>query len=242
MPLNAEGKIRGFAFVQYNTLAESAKAVSTLNRSKLLGRPIAVDWSLPKDDYTSREQAEQKAEATRQEEGEDIKQDDKDDDGDDAGDDDMQIVQASSSEDDDDDEEEEDGEEGSEGAQDGDMVMRDGSDDEEGEEGSDEESDEGDDEEDGEDDEEAAPKKKARHIPRSTDVHDGTTVFLQNVSFQTTGKSGCECMWECVCVCVYICSLLQLSSRTVSRFLSRPQRGTCACTSPRTARCYRPRS
>lgn len=44
---------RGFAFVQYSTRAEAQTAMDALNGSIIKSRPVAVDWSLPKNLYDS---------------------------------------------------------------------------------------------------------------------------------------------------------------------------------------------
>lgn len=47
---------RGFAFVQYSTRAEAQTAMDALNGSIIKSRPVAVDWSLPKNLYDSVEE------------------------------------------------------------------------------------------------------------------------------------------------------------------------------------------
>lgn len=51
VPKNGEGKIRGFAFVSYINKFEANKALQKLNGKEILGRKVAVDWALSKDQY-----------------------------------------------------------------------------------------------------------------------------------------------------------------------------------------------
>lgn len=44
-------KFRGFAFVQYKSPSDAAKAISKLNGKELLGRKITVDWTVAKAVY-----------------------------------------------------------------------------------------------------------------------------------------------------------------------------------------------
>ena len=41
----------GFAFVQFKTVFDAAKALEAMNQKEIKGRPIAVDWTLPKKKY-----------------------------------------------------------------------------------------------------------------------------------------------------------------------------------------------
>ncbi|KAH8042626.1 hypothetical protein HPB51_024858 [Rhipicephalus microplus] len=51
IPKKPDGKMRGFAFVQFNETKSAIKAINGLNATEVLGRPIAVDFSLPKATY-----------------------------------------------------------------------------------------------------------------------------------------------------------------------------------------------
>jgi nucleolar protein 4 len=57
---DAGSRGRGFAFVTFAAPEDVEYAMKTLNGQKFLGRPIAVDWAIPKDKYAV---SEQKAEA-----------------------------------------------------------------------------------------------------------------------------------------------------------------------------------
>lgn len=41
----------GFGFVQFTNVFDAAKALQNMNMKEILGRPVAVDWVLPKSEY-----------------------------------------------------------------------------------------------------------------------------------------------------------------------------------------------
>jgi RNA recognition motif-containing protein len=49
------GKSRGFAFVEYATAQEAAKAVEMFNGKELQGRPLTVNIARPREDRPPRE-------------------------------------------------------------------------------------------------------------------------------------------------------------------------------------------
>ncbi|KAM6301734.1 LOW QUALITY PROTEIN: RNA-binding protein 28 [Podargus strigoides] len=51
IPRKPDGKMRGFAFVQLRNVPEAAKALRGLNMKEIKGRPVAVDWAVAKDKY-----------------------------------------------------------------------------------------------------------------------------------------------------------------------------------------------
>lgn len=51
IPKKPDGKMRGFAFVQFAQTKDAIKAINGLNATSVAGRPIAVDFSLPKSRY-----------------------------------------------------------------------------------------------------------------------------------------------------------------------------------------------
>uniref|UniRef100_H3DKS7 RNA-binding protein 28 n=1 Tax=Tetraodon nigroviridis TaxID=99883 RepID=H3DKS7_TETNG len=51
IPLKPDGKMRGFAFVQFKNMSSAAKALNGLNMKEIKGRQVAVDWAVPKDRY-----------------------------------------------------------------------------------------------------------------------------------------------------------------------------------------------
>ncbi|CAF1164202.1 unnamed protein product [Rotaria sp. Silwood1] len=46
-----DGQSKGFGFITFDKLEDAQKAIQTMNGQKVLGRPIALDWSLPKNVY-----------------------------------------------------------------------------------------------------------------------------------------------------------------------------------------------
>ncbi|CAF0914529.1 unnamed protein product, partial [Adineta ricciae] len=49
--VSRNGVSKGFGFVTFDKLEDAQKAIQTMNGQKVLGRPMAVDWSLPKNVY-----------------------------------------------------------------------------------------------------------------------------------------------------------------------------------------------
>lgn len=53
IPTKPTGEMRGFAFIEFDSMQEAKKAVEKVNGTKIVGRIVAVDLSLPKDRYDS---------------------------------------------------------------------------------------------------------------------------------------------------------------------------------------------
>ncbi|KAJ3153341.1 RNA recognition motif-containing protein [Geranomyces michiganensis] len=51
VPPAVNGKAKGFGFIQFETAEEAAKAIEGMNGQELIRRAIAVDWALPKAQY-----------------------------------------------------------------------------------------------------------------------------------------------------------------------------------------------
>ncbi|NXV24957.1 RBM28 protein, partial [Cepphus grylle] len=51
IPKKTDGKMRGFAFVQFRNVPEASKALRAMNMKEIKGRPVAVDWAVAKDKY-----------------------------------------------------------------------------------------------------------------------------------------------------------------------------------------------
>ncbi|XP_065795727.1 RNA-binding protein 28 [Muntiacus reevesi] len=51
IPRKPDGKMRGFAFVQFKNLLEAGKALKGMNMKEVKGRTVAVDWAVAKDKY-----------------------------------------------------------------------------------------------------------------------------------------------------------------------------------------------
>ncbi|XP_061891218.1 RNA-binding protein 28 [Entelurus aequoreus] len=188
IPLKPDGMMRGFAFVQLKTVGEASIALKAMNLKEIKGRQVAVDWAVPKDKYvamqTTSSSGTTKPEGTSAEPSEPQS---------DAEDEEMNQAESSKvsakkseppmeqpqsvddekeeSEDDDDDEdsEEDDEKDSQKGDDDDDHSLDSDEDDSE------------DEDEDGDDT--SAPKKTKRQLP--SDVQEGRTVFIRNLSFDT---------------------------------------------------------
>ncbi|KAF7727778.1 RNA recognition motif-containing protein [Apophysomyces ossiformis] len=165
------GPLRGFAFIQFDSVKEAEAALNALNATEHVGRTIAVDWSLSKERFTKLEEEDKQQEETQEEveeeqaneasaetgEGEEQSEEEEDED-----------------EDKDNDEEEEEEEQSADEVDaDSDEEMKEAteSEDEEMEVDSDMEA------------EESAATKKERRFPQ---VSEGTTLFVRNLLFETT--------------------------------------------------------
>ncbi|XP_049630327.1 RNA-binding protein 28 [Suncus etruscus] len=194
VPRKPDGKMRGFAFVQFKNLLEAGKALKSMNMKEIKGRPVAVDWAVAKDKYKNTQPvsapAEEKSSLSNQESGKENGR-----------------TEDTGEEEDDDDEEEEEEEEdttedeeekGSQGSQRvqgqeraGKRSFVESSDDEDSEP---DESDSADDsgeeslgsassEEELKDEDIKVSKKKKRKLP--SDVNEGKTIFIRNLSFDS---------------------------------------------------------
>jgi nucleolar protein 4 len=158
-PGNKEGTIKGFGFVNYLNTVDAKKAIEEGNKIKLRGRQIAVDFTVSKDKY---KEFKSNPAAGRGESS--------DSDSDDSSE--------SISDSDDEENKAENGDEGMNENEDDDAEMNDASDEDDDDEDSD-------DEDDSDEDEADNGKKQPQ---RSSDVHMGQTLFLRNLSFDTTEK------------------------------------------------------
>ncbi|XP_016045131.1 RNA-binding protein 28 isoform X1 [Erinaceus europaeus] len=204
IPRKPDGKMRGFAFVQFKNLLEAGKALKIMNMKEIKGRTVAVDWAVAKDKYNSAPSvsapAEEKKPAARHQElgkkndrGKENMEEEEEDDGD------MEEDDSDDTEEEDDDEEQENKKskvtkpvhsqkravkralsESSEedgASEDGDLEDRDTVD--SGEDLA--QSDSSTEEQEGEDI--PVSKKKKRKLP--SDVNEGKTVFIRNLSFDS---------------------------------------------------------
>ncbi|XP_042563326.1 RNA-binding protein 28 isoform X2 [Clupea harengus] len=218
IPLKPDGKMRGFAFVQFKNIVEANKALRGTNLKEIKGRQVAVDWAIAKDKFvgkqptaaeTVKQEEEESAAAGEGGEGEDNSDDDDDDDDDGSEEEDDEPAKKATQKSTavpkkapkhQSDEEEEDGEEedGDDNGDDDDKMEveeKDGSESESadsddhsrGHSSEDDYDDDDDDDDDddsySDDDEDAPSKKKKRVLP--SDVNEGKTVFIRNLSFDT---------------------------------------------------------
>uniref|UniRef100_A0A8C8Z1E7 RNA-binding protein 28 n=1 Tax=Prolemur simus TaxID=1328070 RepID=A0A8C8Z1E7_PROSS len=210
IPRKPDGKMRGFAFVQFKNLLEAGKALKGMNMKEIKGRTVAVDWAVAKDKYKDIQSVsasgEEKSHEPKSQElvkkngrgKENMEEEEKDDDNDDDDDDD----------DDDNDDDDDDNEEEEEESKDSKVmepvqiqkraVKRAASTESSEEDHSDEDSDlEERDSIDGgeelaqsdtsteaqEDEDVQISRKKKRKLP--SDVNEGKTVFIRNLSFDS---------------------------------------------------------
>ncbi|XP_041794495.1 RNA-binding protein 28 isoform X2 [Chelmon rostratus] len=195
IPLKPDGKMRGFAFVMFKTVSQAARALNALNLKEIKGRQVAVDWAVAKHQYIATQpssSAENEKEANAKESDTESDEDDEDEEETRAApqkkkvtskqtvqqveesqsdDEDDSVEQDSEEDDDDDDQEEED--------DDDDKSGLDSNDDQ------DESQDEDDEEEDEDDEEDESAQKKASKKLLPSDVNEGRTVFIRNLSFDT---------------------------------------------------------
>ncbi|XP_036282012.1 RNA-binding protein 28 isoform X2 [Pipistrellus kuhlii] len=203
IPRKPDGKMRGFAFVQFKNLLEAGKALKSMNMKEIKGRTVAVDWAVAKDKYKNTQSAsapgeEKQPEPKLQKPGkvngrkeEVMKEEEDDDDGDMEEDDD----------DDGDDEEEEENkkskvtkcvqihtravkrpvpsESSDEDHSDEDSGLEEGESVDSGEDLAQSDTDT----EEQEDKDVHVSKKKKRKLP--SDVNEGKTVFIRNLSFDS---------------------------------------------------------
>nr|XP_013811051.1 PREDICTED: RNA-binding protein 28 [Apteryx mantelli mantelli] len=151
IPRKPDGKMRGFAFVQFRNMLEAAKALKGMNMKKIKERLVAVDWAVAKDKYCATQGSLPSGECLR------LSWPGKT----------TVAVDSSEEEEEEDEEEDDDGDEAASGS-------KDDSDQEEGLEDDDEEEEESD-----------APKKKRKGQKPPSDVGEGKTVFIRNLSFDT---------------------------------------------------------
>ncbi|KAM8891580.1 RNA-binding protein 28 isoform 2-T2 [Spinachia spinachia] len=191
IPLKPDGKMRGFAFVRFKTVCEAGNALKAMNMKELKGRQVAIDWAVPKDKYVATQQstAEKKITAATTTV---LDTKDKDEEKPQAAPEkkrapskpsvqQLEQSQSEEEEEDDDDSEEQDSEQEEEDDQkeDDDVSQEeDGSDDERSLDSDD------DDEEDEEEEDESAKKKTSKKLLPS-DVKEGRTIFIRNLSFDT---------------------------------------------------------
>ncbi|CAD7690313.1 unnamed protein product [Nyctereutes procyonoides] len=57
IPRKPDGKMRGFAFIQFKNLLEAGKALKSMNMKEIKGRTVAVDWAVAKDKYKNTQSA-----------------------------------------------------------------------------------------------------------------------------------------------------------------------------------------
>ncbi|XP_075875248.1 RNA-binding protein 28 isoform X3 [Nelusetta ayraudi] len=215
IPLKPDGKMRGFAFVLFKNMSGAGKALNALNMKEIKGRQVAVDWAVPKDRFlaTQSPSSAGNKEVPAEKTAEQSDSDDDDDEEEEeeeaqkpaapqkkkvASKAAVQQVKESHSDeeeegsededegtDEEEEEEEEDDQSGSGSNDDGDDEVGSDDDDDDDEEEDDDEDDEEEEEEYEDDEEDKSGGNKATKKPLPSDVNQGRTVFIRNLSFDT---------------------------------------------------------
>jgi RNA recognition motif-containing protein len=76
-PTSADGKSKGFAFVQYSNKLNALKAIKKLNNTKIKGRAIAMDLALPSGMYKTQKEKVKEEEKVKKEEKKEEKEEKK---------------------------------------------------------------------------------------------------------------------------------------------------------------------
>lgn len=205
IPKKPDGKMRGFAFVQFKNLLEAGKALKSMNMKEIKGRTVAVDWAVAKDKYKNTPSAsapgvEKRPEPKHQKLGKENGRKEENMGEEDDGDDDDDLEEEEEDGDDGDEEEEESKEskvtrpvhiqkraiKRAAPAESSEEDLSDEDSDTEGRDSVDsgEELAQSDTDTEGQEDEdEQISKKKKRKLP--SDVNEGKTVFIRNLSFDS---------------------------------------------------------
>ncbi|XP_004677061.1 PREDICTED: RNA-binding protein 28 [Condylura cristata] len=201
IPRKPDGKMRGFAFVQFKNLLEAGKALKSMNMKEIKGRTVAVDWAVAKDKYKNTQSASAAGEEKKPKPEQELDEKDgrgKEDMEEEDGDDDDDAMEEDHEEDDDEEEEDEEAKvtkpvptpkravkrasvqssEEEDSDEDSDLEERDDLDSGEELAQSDTSTEEREDE-----DTQASKKKKKKKLP--SDVTEGKTVFIRNLSFDS---------------------------------------------------------
>ncbi|XP_025097400.1 RNA-binding protein 28-like isoform X5 [Pomacea canaliculata] len=189
IPTKTDGRKCGFGFVQFNQLSAAETAVAEMNAKEILGRPVAVDWAVPKDRYVKSEVQVEKKDENDIEESTDVESLNEND-----SEDEEASLNEKDSEDEDDDER--DLKENSDAESlETEESEDEGEDDEEDDDDDDDDDDEGfEDEVSGSSESDADQKVSAKdkkkkgkkldeRIPKKSDVEEGRTLFVRNVPF-----------------------------------------------------------
>ena len=186
-PKKEDGQLAAFAFVQYEKMSEAEKAMKEMNLKPLAGRPVAIDWSLPKDKYLkhmakfsiaqSASASSNRSSDQKTDEDSEMKDEEEEGDEDDDEDDDDESEEGDDDEDDEEEEEEEDD----------DLELEDEKEEEEEEE----EDDDYEEDEDGEeeDEEENEEDEEEEEEEERSDVDAKMTIFIRNLSFETNEEA-----------------------------------------------------
>ncbi|XP_076800852.1 RNA-binding protein 28-like isoform X2 [Clavelina lepadiformis] len=179
IPTKPNGKMYGYGFVQFSHVFEATKAMKEINMTEIKGRKVAVDWALPREKYKEMQQrSDMDASMADTTDGGTSSQSDDEDEENIESDIDDDIAHRGSSTEEDNDSESDSLENETEVASSC-----------ENEDDEDTDS-EGSNHEEGESTKMKTTKKKLKDY--SSDVHEGKTVFIRNLSFDAEEKDLCE--------------------------------------------------
>ncbi|XP_072290729.1 RNA-binding protein 28 [Eucyclogobius newberryi] len=202
IPLKPDGKMRGFAFVTFKNVSGASKALAAMNMKEIKGRPVAVDWAVAKDKYLSTQPASSAAPGNGVEQETATKEPKTDSDSEEDEHIKKQQVmdkkkpsavkakvvkpnvpdQSDDSSEEEEDDSEEEGDDGGEEEEKSDC---------ESEDSTTEEGEDDDEEDDDLDDEDVDQKKKTNKKSKKalpSDINEGRTIFIRNLSFDTEGE------------------------------------------------------
>uniref|UniRef100_I3KCE4 RNA-binding protein 28 n=1 Tax=Oreochromis niloticus TaxID=8128 RepID=I3KCE4_ORENI len=103
IPLKPDGKMRGFAFVLFKKVPEASKALNAMNLKEIKGRPVAIDWAVPKDKFVTTQQSSNSGNEDGSEQSSEVSDSDDEKDEEEQEDDDDREEEEEEEEDDDDD-------------------------------------------------------------------------------------------------------------------------------------------
>lgn len=207
IPLKPDGKKRGFAFVQFKNMLEAGRALAATNMKEIKDRKVAVDWAVAKDKYVTTHggaaSVNKKDQKTPKEEDDDVDEDEppkkkskphqkvEEDE-----DDDIDHNEHSEDEEEEEDNKSQEADSNDSGPASDDDEEHDDDSDDDDDDDDDNDSDDDDDTDDDDDDESAQKKKKKLKNTLPSDVSEGRTVFIRNLSFDSEEEGIEECLLQ----------------------------------------------
>ncbi|KAJ3092933.1 RNA recognition motif-containing protein [Quaeritorhiza haematococci] len=168
VPHLPDGKARGFGFVQFETMEEAQKAMEAVNGTEILGRAVAVDLTLPKQNY---DQLVSSDSSQKDQSGAANEDDDEEEEDDDEEEEDAESEEEDEDEESADEDEMELDEDAEADSEDDTEVVMDMDEDDEAEM---------------EEEEGAIPPKRNTAGVKKYNDDDGCTLFIRNLSFEST--------------------------------------------------------
>ncbi|XP_062860354.1 RNA-binding protein 28 isoform X2 [Trichomycterus rosablanca] len=184
IPLKPDGKKRGFAFVQFKNMLEAGKALAATNLKEIKDRKVAVDWAVSKDKFLANQSGlaagSKKDERTNATEADEETDEEESPEEHESGTNSQSEEEEDDDDDDGDDGDDEEDKESQEADSDSSLSASDEDDDDEDDD--DEDDDDGD-VSDEDTDKKNKAKKKQNLLP--SDVNEGKTLFIRNLSFDS---------------------------------------------------------